>query len=354
MIEAADLDLLAAGIRRAVGSDRGPDAVDLALDELGWREALQAEGGTVVPLLFAAKGSAASPGTPMDDLLAVALGAQPRSDVSVVQPEPGLRSAPGLVSASGGLWVRGSGTARLLRGGTAIVAVAARDAQPRLVAADAADLAVRPVEGIDPAFGLVTVTADSVPWRPVPSPEPEPGPLAAPATGQWPDATAVAQLAIGFELVGAARTMLELACDHALTRVQFGHPIGSFQAVRHRLADSLVAVEGMAAAVAAAWEASGYLAGPAQAGAGGERGGGAAAHQLAATAKAIAGRNARTVARNCQQVLAGVGFTAEHRFHHYFRRVLLLDQLFGSATELTRELGTELRQARKLPAPIPL
>ena len=347
MIDAEDVDLLEAGIRRAVGSDRGPDAVDLALDDLGWREALADEGATVVPLLFAAKGAAVSAGTAMDDLLAVTLGVQPGTDVSVVQPEPGLRTVPGLISASGGLWVRGAGTARLSRGGTAIVAVGAAGGETRLVAADAADLVVRPVDGIDPAFGLVTVTADSVPWRPAAQSGPLPGPGAAPAGARWPDATAVAQLAISFELAGAAKAMLELAREHALTRVQFGLPIGAFQAVRHRLADSLVAVEGMAAAAAAAWEASGYLAVPAEAADAGAR-------QLAAMAKAIAGRNARTVARNCQQVLAGVGFTAEHRFHHYFRRVLMLDQLFGSATELTRELGSELLQARKLPAPIPL
>jgi hypothetical protein len=348
MIDAADIGLLQAGVQRAFGSGAATDGVDQALDDLGWREALAAEGATIVPLLFAAKGGAAGAGTAMDDLLAVALGAQPGADVSVVQPEPGLRALPGLISASGGLRVRGAGTTRLLRGGTAIVAVSAASGQSRLVEADAADLVLRPVGGIDPEFGLVTVSADSVPCRPVPEPAPGSGPLpgsvASPAGTRWSAVTAVAQLAISFELAGAARAMLELTREHALTRVQFGHPIGAFQAVRHRLADSLVAVEGMAAAAQAAWQASGYLAGPA----------GPDAHVLAAIAKAVAGRNARTVARNCQQVLAGVGFTAEHPFHHYVRRVLLLDELFGSAAELTRELGRDLLQARRLPAPIPL
>ena len=56
------------------------------------------------------------------------------------------------------------------------------------------------------------------------------------------------------ELVGASRTMLELAREHALERVQFGRPISSFQAVRHRLAETLVAIETADAVLAAAWD----------------------------------------------------------------------------------------------------
>ena len=54
-------------------------------------------------------------------------------------------------------------------------------------------------------------------------------------------------------------------------------------------------------------------------------------------AKALAGRGARTAARHCQQVLAGIGFTTEHEFHRYVRRVIVLDQLFGTSRSLTRE-----------------
>ena len=50
-------------------------------------------------------------------------------------------------------------------------------------------------------------------------------------------------------------------------------------------------------------------------------------------AKAVAGRSARTVAKNCQQVLAGIGFTTEHHFHRYLRRILVLDELFGSVAD---------------------
>ena len=60
-------------------------------------------------------------------------------------------------------------------------------------------------------------------------------------------------------------------------------------------------------------------------------------------AKAAAGQAALTAARHCQQVLGGIGFTAEHELHHHIKRTLVLDALLGSARELTREAGAVLR-----------
>ena len=150
----------------------------------------------------------------------------------------------------------------------------------------------------------------------------------------WGAAVAAGQLALGHELVGAARTMLELARVHALERMQFGRPIASFQAVRHRLAESLVAIEAAAALLAAAWDEPDPV--------------------IAAMAKAVAGRSARTVARHCQQVLAGIGFTTEHTFHRYFRRIVVLDQLLGAGNELTRRLGGDTLVTGTVPATFPL
>jgi alkylation response protein AidB-like acyl-CoA dehydrogenase len=53
-------------------------------------------------------------------------------------------------------------------------------------------------------------------------------------------------------------------------------------------------------------------------------------------------------------VLAGIGFTTEHEFHRYVRRVLVLDALFGGSRTLTRELGAELLTNQRLPALVPL
>jgi alkylation response protein AidB-like acyl-CoA dehydrogenase len=151
---------------------------------------------------------------------------------------------------------------------------------------------------------------------------------------EWAAGLSLGRLAVGYEILGAARKMLALAREHALERIQFGKPISAFQAVRHRLADTLVAVESADAVLAAAWD---------------DR-----SPQTAAIAKALAGRGGRTAARHCQQVLAGIGFTAEHPFHRDLRRVLVLDELLGDARLLTKEFGDELLRARELPALLPL
>ena len=74
----------------------------------------------------------------------------------------------------------------------------------------------------------------------------------------------------------------------------------------------------------------------------------------AALAKAIAGRSARTVARHCQQVLAGIGFTTEHPFHRYLRRTLVLDGLLGDARTLAKQQGEDLLRTRTVPLILPL
>jgi alkylation response protein AidB-like acyl-CoA dehydrogenase len=134
--------------------------------------------------------------------------------------------------------------------------------------------------------------------------------------------------------MGAARSCFEAAVDYAKTREQFGRPIGGFQAVRHRLADTFVLLEAADALVGAAWDDGEPV--------------------TARMAKALAGRAARTAARHCQQVLAGIGFTSEHPFHRYFRRTLVLDGLLGDTRTLTRDLGDAMLRARAIPPMLPL
>ena len=71
-------------------------------------------------------------------------------------------------------------------------------------------------------------------------------------------------------------------------------------------------------------------------------------------AKAFAGRSARSAARHCQQVLAGIGFTTEHPLHLFFRRTIVLDQLLGAGSALTHELGTDILDSCTLPPAFPL
>lgn len=138
-----------------------------------------------------------------------------------------------------------------------------------------------------------------------------------------------ARRAVGWWLVGSARAMLALARQHALDRVQFGKPIASFQAIRHRLAETLVAIEGAEATLGLPGTESADL--------------------TAMLAKAAAGKAALTAAKHCQQVLGGIGFTAEHDLHRHIKRALVLDGLLGSSRELTKRAGAGLRARGSVP-----
>jgi alkylation response protein AidB-like acyl-CoA dehydrogenase len=135
--------------------------------------------------------------------------------------------------------------------------------------------------------------------------------------------------ALGWWLIGSARAMLTLTRQHALDRVQFGKPIASFQAVRHRLAETLVAIEGAEATLTLPGDQSPDL--------------------TAMLAKAAAGKAALTAAKHCQQVLGGIGFTAEHDLHIHVKRVLVIDGLLGSSKELTKKAGAGLRARGSAP-----
>ncbi|WP_083410577.1 acyl-CoA dehydrogenase family protein [Mycolicibacterium rutilum] len=138
-----------------------------------------------------------------------------------------------------------------------------------------------------------------------------------------------ARRAVGWWLVGTARAMLALARQHALDRTQFGKPIASFQAIRHRLAETLVAIEGAEATLGLPGTESPDL--------------------TAMLAKAAAGKAALTAAKHCQQVLGGIGFTAEHDLHVHVKRALVLDGLLGNTRELTRRAGAGLRARGSAP-----
>ncbi len=178
----------------------------------------------------------------------------------------------------------------------------------------------RAVEGIDPDLGLVEVHGTLAPGDA--------------ERVDWDAAVQLAQLALAHELVGVSRRALAMAREHALERIQFDQPIAKFQAVRHRLAETLVAIETAVAVLDAAWLDPTPV--------------------TAAMAKASAGRSARVAAKHCQQVLAGIGFTTEHDLHRYLRRIWMLDQLFGSSALLTKTLGEQLIATRVLPPLLPL
>jgi len=313
MMDAEERELFTKGIEHATAASSGAD-LDAALDALGWRDALDLDPAATVAAVFSHQGAAGSTSSALDVVLATALGLEIDAETVVILPALGSVAPPG----RGSLDVRGLAASTLADRPRAVVMSDAGIAHT----VDTATLTSRAVRGIDPRLGLVEVTGVGV------------ASLDTVAVDRWPEAIGAGQRALAHELVGASRTMLRLARDHAVERVQFDRPIAGFQAVRHRLAESLVAIEAAEAAATAAGEDGTW--------------------PIPALAKAVAGRSARTVARHCQQVLAGIGFTTEHTLHHYVRRALVLDHLLGSSRALTTALGDELLRARRLPALLPL
>ena len=323
MIDATERAAMEETVRAALADALAGDAradLDAVLAKLGWLDMLRDEPGDAIAVVFRALGLANAAATALDDVLAVALGAEPRPDLAVLLPpfagwDPAGRLDAGELGAEGLATARAAAAREILvAGGTA--------GEPWLARLPRAALEVHPVGGIDPEAGLCAVRAKS---------SARPAPLDPAA---WQRAVALGRRAVAHQIAGACRAMLELARSHALTRMQFGRPIARFQAVRHRLADALVAVEALEAALAAAREQP--------------------SPETAALAKAVAGRSAHTVARHCQQVLAGVGFTMEHPFHRFLKRSLALEGLLGSADAIAIDVGRRLLASRRVPTLIEL
>jgi alkylation response protein AidB-like acyl-CoA dehydrogenase len=189
----------------------------------------------------------------------------------------------------------------------------------------AGEVTVEALQSLDPTRRVGAVRADAVAIPPLRQ-------LSISTTEvHWIVAALVAA-----ECAGGASWCLETAAEHAKTRRQFDRPIGKFQAVKHRCADMLAAVE---LTRSAAWDALRAVdealrqppAGEAQQ-ANTQLGDAAAQAQLAsAAAAAVAVESFSKVAKDCIQVLGGIGFTWEHDAHIYLRRAVSLRQLLGGS-----------------------
>jgi alkylation response protein AidB-like acyl-CoA dehydrogenase len=135
------------------------------------------------------------------------------------------------------------------------------------------------------------------------------------ATGAVSLALDTALAALAAEQAGGAARCLEMAVDYAKARVQFGRPIGSFQAIKHKCADMLVRVESAkSAAYYAAWSAAD---------------GTGELPVAAALAKAYCSDAYFHAAAENIQIHGGIGYTWEHDAHLYFRRAKSGQLLFG-------------------------
>ena len=132
--------------------------------------------------------------------------------------------------------------------------------------------------------------------------------------------------ALACEQVGGAQAALEMTVEYLTMRQQFGRPIGSFQAIKHRCADLLVEVE--SARSAAAYASTAVAAGAED------------ATVAAAIAKVYCSQAFYHVAAECIQMHGGIGFTWEHPAHLYFKRAKSSEALFGWPAHHRERLAT--------------
>ena len=140
-------------------------------------------------------------------------------------------------------------------------------------------------------------------------------------------------MATAAEGIGAASAALDLAIVYAGEREQFGRPIGSFQALKHVIADAHVDRE-------AAWSSVLYAAAALDEGL-------PDALEAAAIAKAYGARASRRVVEAALQVLGGIAFTWEHDVHLLQRRVLSCERRFGDALQHETALGAGLAERER-------
>lgn len=276
----------------------GANASD-ALDELGWSEVV-AEDPAAWSLLFEEQGRVGVASALLDLVVLDALGL-PAGCAPVVYPEPHAAITSLLSVAGERAEMRGVVLSAEATEATALVAVG----DGGVVVLAASGLERIPVDGIDPESGWMLMSGSAAILR---RPANEAGP-----------ALATARRALAAELIGIGAAILDLAVEHVSVREQFGRPIGSYQSVRHRLAEAHVALQGARSVLAAAWSDG--------------------SDWSAATAKAVAGSAHAGIARHALQVCGAMGLSWEFGLHPLVKRGFALDGLLGSARSIAREQG---------------
>jgi alkylation response protein AidB-like acyl-CoA dehydrogenase len=250
-----------------------------------------------------------------------ALGGAPDGAAALAFGEPGRSFAPADPATSfegGRLTGEKAGVAYAATVDWLVVPAASPDGVVLAVVPRAAATAVEPEPTLDPAVGAALVRFEDV----------EAAEPVGDAARLVERLAAVAGVLAAAETVGAADAVLRLARDYAAERRQFGRTIGSFQAVRHLLADLYVKTE-------SSWSSVLYAAASLDEDA-------PDALRTASIAKSYAARATHEVAHGALQVFGGIAFTAEHPAHRFLRRIVVRGSQFGTAAEHERSLGRGL------------
>ncbi|OYN76713.1 acyl-CoA dehydrogenase family protein [Mycolicibacterium sphagni] len=288
-------------------------ADDLGLTTLDLVLTLEALGSALAPIPFLssvgmAAGAARAGGAATDALLNVIAG----GTVATLAAQSGTDRLPGATMTLSGGRVRGAAAAVPDAVNAELLVVLCSDGDDTALAVVAtadAGVTIDQVESADPARPLATVTVDA------------PAELTVPVEVET--ALGPALLAVAAELVGVGQAALDVAVEHAKNRYQFDRPIGSFQAIKHALADNQVSIErARSLAYLAATRVDDPSVGPAE------------RWRSCALAKAAAGDAALACTRTAVQVLGALGQTWEHDIHLYLRRAWLGAAALGDSSSL--------------------
>jgi len=308
----AELGVLGLSVPEADGGVGGT-LVDqaVAIEELGAQLACGPFFGTVylaIPALVAA-----SSGPTRDELLGELIEGQRTAAVAVVD-RAGVFDPDAVTVTADGDALSGKVT-QVVDGGIAdVLLVAARGSGGvALYAVDAAAAGVQrtPLATLDLTRSEADITFTGAPVRVIAGPD---------ETARVLDhALQVGAALLAVEQVGAAQHLLDLSVEYAKSRLQFGRPIGSFQGVKHRLADLLVDVEhARSTAYHAIWALTDGSDDPALA---------------TSIAQAVCSAALSHVATDTIQVHGGIGFTWEHQAHLYYKRAAANAVLLGGAEQ---------------------
>jgi alkylation response protein AidB-like acyl-CoA dehydrogenase len=281
----------------------------VAIEELGAKLACAPLYGTVylaIPALVAAPA-----GSARDELLGDLIEGR-RTAALAVPESAGVFDAEAVVVTANGDALSGK-VSQVVDGGFAdVLLVAARGSDGvALYAVDGAAAQRTPLATLDLTRSAATVTLSDTPATLIAGVDEAPRVLE--------HALQVGAALLAIEQVGAAQHLLDLSVEYAKSRLQFGRPIGSFQAVKHRLADLLVDVEhARSTAYHAVWALSDGSDDPALA---------------TSIAQAVCSAALSHVATDTIQVHGGIGFTWEHQAHLYYKRAATDAVLLGSAEQ---------------------
>jgi alkylation response protein AidB-like acyl-CoA dehydrogenase len=199
------------------------------------------------------------------------------------------------------------------------------------VRGDADGLACRPLETLDMTRKQAALSLDAVPARLIGA--------EGSAVGVVARTVRLAAVALAAEQVGGAQRCLDMSVDYAKIRMQFGRPIGSFQAIKHMCADMLLEVESArSAAYYAAWAA---------------QDGSDELPLVASLAKACCSEAYFRAAADNIQIHGGIGFTWEHDAHLYYRRAKSTELMLGTPAEHREIAAGYLMEDRVAPDGVP-